>query len=133
MGVTVDSSFVIDILRSESAALAKDKELKDRRETKFLTTPVLYEITSGLLFTRSRSEAAAFHGLASGFPILSLDEASARRAAEIRAELLHSGKVKDHVDVMLAGITLEGGHTLVTRDKDFQDVGQVMGLNVETY
>jgi predicted nucleic acid-binding protein len=34
---------------------------------------------------------------------------------------------------MLAGITLEGGHTLVTRDKDFQDVGQVMGLNVETY
>ncbi len=133
MGVTVDSSFIIDILRSDRAALAKDKEIGDRREARFLTTPVTYEITSGLLFTRSRSEAAAFHGLASRFSILPFDEASAKRAAEIRVELLRLGRMKDHVDIMLAGITSQGDHTLITRDKDFHDMAQAVGLSVETY
>lgn len=133
MGITVDTAFVIDVLRSEPAALAKARELDGRRETKCIATPVIYEVSAGLLFTRSRSEAAAFRELASRFQIAPLDEPSAMKAAEIQAELMRLGKRKAHTDVMIAGIAANGGHTLVTRDRDFADVAGAVGLLVEPY
>ena len=98
-----------------------------------LSTPVLYEITSGLLYTRSRSEASAFRSLASRFAVLPFDEASATKAAEIRAELMRLGRAKSHVDVMIAGVAAAAGHTLVTRDRDFQDIAEAVGLVLEGY
>ncbi|MEK6851485.1 MAG: PIN domain-containing protein [Candidatus Thermoplasmatota archaeon] len=132
-GITVDSTFVIDVIRNDPAALSMSEDLVRRRETKFLTTPVIYEITSGLLYTRSRSEAAAFRAIASRFAVLPFDEPSAVRAADIRAELIRLGRVKGHVDVMIAGIAAEGGHTLVTRDRDFRQISEATGLRVESY
>jgi len=133
MGVTVDSSFVIDVLRGTPAALAKSREMDSKGEAKFLTTPVLYEVSAGLLLTRSRSEAAAFRGLASRFAILPFDEPSAIKAAEIRAELMRLGRPKAHVDVMIAGIASAHGHTLMTRDNDLLDISRSVDLHVETY
>lgn len=133
MGLTVDSNFIIHVLRSDARALAKAKEVEDRGEAKFLSTPVLYEISAGLLFARSKSEAAAFRALCSRFGTLPFDEASALKAAEIRAELLRLGRVKSHVDIMIAGIAMEGSHVLITRDRDFGEIAETMGLNVETY
>ena len=133
MGLTVDTNFVIDVLRADAAALAKSREIDGRAETRFLSTLVLYEITSGLLYTRSRSEAGAFRTLATRFAILLFDEPAAAKAAEIRAELMRLGRLKSHVDVMIAGVAAAGGHTLVTRDRDFQDIAQAVGLAVESY
>jgi len=133
MGVAVDTNFIIDVLRADAAAIAKSRELDTRPETKHLSTPVLYEITSGLLYTRSRSEAGAFRTLASRFSILPFDEPAATRAAEIRAELMRLGRLKSHVDVMIAGVAAAGGHALVTRDRDFLDIAEAVGLIVETY
>ncbi len=133
MGVTVDTNFIIHILRSDPAALAKAKEIENRGEPKFLSTPVLYEISAGLLFTSSRTEATAFRSLSSRFGSLPFDEPAARKAAEIRAELLRMGRAKSHVDIMIAGIALEGSHVLITRDRDFKDIAETVGLNVEAY
>lgn len=133
LGITVDSTFIIDILRSDEAASEKARELDSRRDTKFLTTPVLYEITAGLLFTRSRSEAAAFRRISSSFAVLPFDEASATKAAEVRAELLRLGVPKGHVDVMIAGIAIANNHTLVSRDKDFQAISSAVDLTIEAY
>ena len=133
MGVTVDTSFIIDAPRWGPAALEKSKGLDARRDAKFLSTPVVYEITSGLLYTRSRSEAGAFRAIASRFVILPFDEPAAAKAAEIRAELMRLGRVKSHVDVMIAGVAAAGGHSLVTRDADFRDIGSAVGLAVEGY
>ena len=121
------------MLRSDAAALAKSAELDGRPDIKILSTPVLYEITSGLLYTRSRSEASAFRALAARFAILPFDEAAASKAAEIRAELMRLGRAKSHVDVMIAGIASAAGHSLVTRDRDFAEVASTVGLVLETY
>jgi len=133
MGITVDSNFVIDALRGVPSALAKSKEIDGRQEAKFLSTPVLYEISAGLLFTRSRSEEAAFRKMVSRFAVLQFDIPSAIKAAEMRAELMRLGKVKGHIDVMIAGIASAGGHTLVSRDKDLLEVSASIGLEMETY
>jgi tRNA(fMet)-specific endonuclease VapC len=132
-GITVDSTFIIDVLRNDRGAAAKSVQIAGRPDSKFLTTPVIYEITAGLLRTRSRSEAAAFRALASRFTVLPFDEPSAIRAAEIRAELIRLGRSKGHVDVMIAGIAAQGGHSLVTRDRDFQQIAVATGLTVEIY
>ncbi len=133
MGITVDTSYVIDVLREDEGALAKSEELDHRREAKFLSTPVLYEVSAALLHRRSRSETAAFRALASSFVVLPFDEPSAMKAAEIRTELLRMGRVKGHVDVMIGGIAAAGGHTLITRDQDFQEIAETMALSIDSY
>ena len=133
MGITVDSNFIIHILRSDPAALAKAKQIDDSGQAKFLSTPVLYEISAGLLFTGSRTEATAFLALASRFASLPFDESAALKAAEIRAELLRLGRVKSHVDIMIAGIALQASHLLVTRDQDFKEISDGVGLKLESY
>lgn len=124
---------MVDLLRSNPDAKRRAKDLDARREPKLLSTPVLYEIASGLLYTRSRSEAASFQRLSANYPIVPFDELSAMRAAEIRAELMKLGKVKSHVDTMIAGIAAAGRHTLVSRDADFQVISEAVGLAIEPY
>ena len=86
-----------------------------------------------MLFTRSRSEAARFQQLAAHYVRAPFDEPAAAKAAEIRAELLRLGRVKSHVDTMIAGIASEGRHTLLSRDRDFAQIGPAVGLLVESY
>lgn len=133
MGTTVDASFVIDVMRGDAGALAAARRLASTSGPTFLTTPVLYEVTAGLLFTRSRTEAKAFQDLAAGFQLLPFDEPAALRAAEIQAELMRLGRTKAHTDVMIAGIAAAGGHTLVTRDRDFDAMAEGMGLTLLAY
>ena len=133
MGITVDTSYVVDYLREDEGALTKSEELDRRKEPKFLSTPVLYEISAGLLHRRSRSETAAFRALASSFVLLPFDETAAVLAAEVRAELLRLGRVKGNVDVMIAGIAAAGGHSLITRDEDFLAIAETITLSLESY
>jgi predicted nucleic acid-binding protein len=133
VGITFDTNFIIDLLRSDRLAVGKAKEIETRGDIRFLTAPVLYEITAGLLFARSRSEATVFRAFASRLTVLPFDESSSMKAAEIRAELMRLGRPKGHLDTMIAGIVIQGGHTLVTRDRDLADISQAVGLSVERY
>jgi predicted nucleic acid-binding protein len=133
VGYVLDTAFLVDLLRADPAAKKKARELDASREPKIMTTPVLYEILAGLLFTRSRSEAAAFQQLSAGYVLAPFDETSASKAAEIRAELMRLGRVKSHVDTMIAGIASAGRHTMITRDSDFAEIRAAMGLLVEPY
>jgi len=133
VGVAADSTFLVDLIKGDRGARGKAADLDARRESRLLSTPVLYEVLVGILFRGSRQEAEVFAGIASRFTILPFDERSARRAAEIQTELLRAGRPKSHADVMIASVAAEGGHSLVTRDRDFQDIAAVAGLTVETY
>lgn len=133
MGITVDSTFVIDALHGDKAAVAKVRELDSRPDVKILSTPVLFEVAAGLAYTGSRSELAAFQAIASRFVIASFDEPSARNAAEIKAELMRLGQVKAPVDIMIAGLAAAGAHTLVTRDKGLLQIAAVIGFQAEGY
>ena len=45
---------------------------------------------------------------------------------------MKEGKVKSHVDTMIAAIALAGGHILISRDDDFKANSDVFGLNFES-
>jgi len=133
MGISFDTNFLIDLFRGDKNALKKAREIDSLKETKYLCTPVLYEIQAGLFRRRSRSEVEAFRALASRYPILSFDEKAANKAAELRAELLRLGRPKSHVDVMVAGIALANGLKLLSRDEDVVSLGKTFGFFVERY
>ncbi len=133
MGVTIDAGLVIDAFDSLPRALRKLEEIDQRSEAKVLTTPVLYEILSGIRFTRSKAEAAAFRNLASAFQIVPVDEAAAEASAELRTELMRMGEPRPAVDIFLAGIALSGGHSIVSNDVHFETISKVSGLRVENY
>ncbi|MFZ1023486.1 MAG: type II toxin-antitoxin system VapC family toxin [Thermoplasmata archaeon] len=133
MGVALDSTLFVDLARRRPSALRKIEELDSRRELKVIPTPVAYEVLSGILQTKSRTQAALFRGWISKFHIAGLDLNGAERAAAIRVELSHLGRVKGTGDILTAGIALAGGHSLVTRDTDFRAIAEVTGQVLEPY
>jgi predicted nucleic acid-binding protein len=133
MGVTVDTCFLIDLLKERPSAARKLKELDERSDSKILTTPVLFEILTGIRFTGSRTEEATFRAMAARFRIEPFDSPAAERAAEIRAELLHLGKTPGQTDVMIAGIALARGHVLLSDDTALRAASRAVGLSLEQY
>jgi predicted nucleic acid-binding protein len=133
VAVTLDSAFVIDLMRGAARPLSKARSLDASGEPVFLTAPVLCEVLSGILHRQSRTEGAAFQVMASRYPVVSFGERAARRAADIRGEFMRLGRAKPGVDVMIAGIALEYGYRVITRDSDFGDISSVFGLMVEGY
>jgi predicted nucleic acid-binding protein len=133
VGVTVDSSFIIDLIRGRKAAVAKAKELAALPGSTLLSTPVLYEVSVGLEFARSKADAVAFRSLAGGFRVIGFDEAAAVRAAEIQVDLMRAGRPRAALAVIIAAIAVAGGHTLISRDEDFGEMADLVGLKVESY
>ena len=133
MGVALDSSFLIDLMRGEGAARVRLTRLEDERELVSIPTPVVYELIAGTMARRGRSESQRLAGFLSRFPTLPLDKEAAEQAAEIRAELLSLGREKPHVDVLIAGIALRNDLPLVTRDADFVDIAAATGLQIDRY
>ena len=133
MGVALDTTLFIDLVRRRPAALRKVAELDSRDEVKVVPTPVAYEVLSGIFHSRSQTQASVFRGWLSRFQIAGLDLNASEKAASIRSELTHLGKVKGTGDILTAGIALAGGHSLVTRDSDFPAIAEVTGLVIESY
>lgn len=133
MAILLDSSFVIDLLRSSRRALALAADLEAGSAPILLPTPTLYEVRSGLLRPGTMKQARKFESLAAAFPTLAFDATAAEKAAEVRVEMIARGTPVASVDVMLAGMALAGGHELVTRDADYEHVVDAFGLRVRGY
>lgn len=133
MGLALDTSALIDVLRGDEKALRATDQLEGEGSLLVLSTVAVFEILSGVEYTRSRLERSRLETLLSRFRIDPFDQDSARRAAELRAELQREGRSPGAPDVMIAGQALAGRHTLVTRDRVLASVAAASGLKVVIY
>ena len=133
MALLLDASFVIDLLHGQARAQRAAQEIDGTGETVLLPTPTLYEVRTGLARPGARRQAARFDGLAAAWPSLALDAAAAEKAAEIRAEFIARGTPMAAVDLLLSGMAIAGGHTLLTADAGFDEVSEAFGLRVRRY
>ena len=133
MTVTYDSSALIDILRGDERALEEADRLEKEGGLPVLSTVAVFEVLSGVEFTKSRLERTRLESLLSQFRLESFDQESARRAAELRGELLRAGRSPSAPDVMIAGHALAHGHVLVTRDRSLASIATASGLTVVSY
>ena len=130
MGVTLDSSVLIDLLEGDRRTQAEIRKLEAKGLLPVLSTVAVFEVLSGVEFTKSRSDRAKVEVLLRQVPLVPFDLDAARRAGELRAELQRLGTSPGAPDVMIAGHALAGGHTLVTRDSGLADAASSLGVTV---
>ncbi len=127
----LESSFLIDLLRNKSSAVELFNDLERKETILGITAPSIMEIWEGALLSPiSEKKKKLVEELLSQLTVFSLDEKAAKRAAEIEALLIKQGLAIGTTDVMIAGITLAEGETLVAGDEHFT---RIPGLRVLKY
>lgn len=90
-----------------------------------------YEVTAGLKFRQAEKQLRDFEEFVRNNTIIHISEESARISAEIYAQLRQSGITIGTSDILIAGIALENGLTLVTNnEKHYQPI---RGLQIENW
>lgn len=115
----LDTSFLIDLMNGEEAALELHEEVKDREVT---GTPCIYELSK---FTQFDLEE-----LFEGKEVIEFTTGDAETAGNIYYRLDEEGAGIGEMDIIIAGMVERRGLTLVTRDRDFE---KFSGLDVEFY
>jgi predicted nucleic acid-binding protein len=96
-----------------------------------LAAPVLYELRRGQAGAARAGELkAALDQLAANYPSAPFDAPAAEAAAAIAAARKAASRPIQHLDVLIAGVALSRGATLVTRDSDFSGIA---GLAIESW
>lgn len=109
--IVADTDVLIDYLRGRGAA---DRVALELRTGALATTCVsAFELWAG---ARTKKQRTAVDALLAAVPILALEASAARRAAEVRQALEGSGRPIGMADSLIAGLCLEAGAILLTRN-----------------
>ncbi|MGA8663963.1 MAG: PIN domain-containing protein [Thermoplasmata archaeon] len=133
MGVTLDTSVLIDLLQGDERTLAQLDQLESEGLLPTLSVVAVFEALSGVEFTKSRADRVRLEILIRQIPLEPFDLDAARSAGELRAELLRAGRSPGAPDVMIAGQALSSGHVLVTRDRFLAASAEALGVRVVCY
>ena len=125
----LETSFVVDLLRGEPRAKAKARDLDVGEEPVYLPAPTLFElwegVARGLPGRRERDTVQAFVDV---HDLLPFGPADAREAGLLSGRLKSEGRAMGTVDVLLAGMARARGETLLTGDRDFSAVENLVTL-----
>lgn len=127
--VSLDSSFLIDLLSGERRAVDKARELDQAGEPKYVTPPAASEVLLGA-YHLGAAYLARTKALLGSLPMLPFDRESVEEAGRLGSELLRRGTPVSHGDLYVAAVTKRHGERLLTNDRDF---ARVPGLLVEAY
>ncbi len=127
--VSLDSSFLIDLLAGSPRAAAKARELDRTGEPRYLTAPAASEVLVGA-FRLGGAYFSRTKPLVDNLPLLPFDRPSCHEAGRLGSELAARGTPLGQADLFIAAITLRHGERLLTRDRGFV---QVPGLTIEGY
>jgi len=127
-----DTSFLIDIMKSDKDAIRKAEEIEKKGNTIAVTSITIFELFIGVsLSIKQDQERNKINRILNGLSIISFDEDSAREAGKIYAQKRKNGAAIEPEDSMIAGICSRRNEILITRNiKHFSDIE---GLRVESY
>ncbi|HIH42768.1 TPA: type II toxin-antitoxin system VapC family toxin [Candidatus Woesearchaeota archaeon] len=125
----LDTTFLIDLIRGQKDTA----KIMDSNEPLLTTQINMYEVIRGM-FIRNVSEEKYLQ-ISEFFDqirLLSLDDNSIIKSAEISSELIKNGQFIGDADCLTAGIALSNGvTTIVTRN--VEHFKRIKGIKVESY
>ena len=128
----LDTTFLIDFLKSDKNAINKALEIKDDL---LITTSVnVFEVLLGIYRKKetAQNKLDQFKKLIANLNIINFDVESSFNASKIEADLISQGKEINAMDSLVAGTMISKGcNTIITRNKDHFE--RIKGLKVETY
>ncbi len=127
-----DTSFLIDIMKSDKGALKKAEEIENNGNSIVITSISIFELFVGVYLTINRDkERNKIARLLNGLSTINFDDDSAREAGKIFAQKRKDGLIIDPEDSMIAGVCVRRNETLITRNiKHFTDID---GVRIENY
>jgi predicted nucleic acid-binding protein len=114
----LDTSFLIDLMNGEERVSETHKETRGEQAT---STVCVYELSKFDGFEASLIEEKR---------VLRFSSDDADRAGKVYRSLSEAGEPVGETDTMIAGVALNRGMTLITRDADFD---RVDGLDTLSY
>lgn len=125
-----DTTFLVDLMRNVPTASRKARELLENKIALYVTAVTVFEIQRGMRRSTEEHKKSVVRVL-DGLGLLVLDRESASRAAQIDISLRETGLEIEPEDCMIAGIALEHGDSILTRN--VKHFARVPGLRVESY
>jgi predicted nucleic acid-binding protein len=130
--ICLDSSFLIDFLRKDSAAIEKIKILEE--ENFSISAISVFEVALGFNLMKEFSSAKyeKFRDIVEELDMLDLDLKSSILSSRISASLTKEGKTIDQSDCLIAGTMISNGiNNILTNNK--QHFETIKGINVISY
>ena len=128
----LDTTFLIDLMKEDPAAVKKLKELERDKITQNIAVLTLYELYVGILLsTKPEKEKRKVLDTLASMNILDLTAKSAAKAGEVQGKLIREGKMIDPEDAMIAGIALLNNEIVLT--KNVEHFSRIRDLITETY
>jgi predicted nucleic acid-binding protein len=128
--VLLDSSFLHDLVREDSAAVERLEGLIDERVDVAVSTLTVFEVGIGLRGDAERYHEPYYEALDT-VERVPLGDREARTAVRIQHRLLDRGERIGAVDVLIAGTAVARDVPVLTRNAD--EFERVEELAVETY
>ena len=125
--VTLDTTFLIHLLRGQPAAVAKASEFREQGYEACITSVNVFELYIGAYRSKKPVKTRDVASLVADLRILTLGEKEAKVSAKIFTRLLTEGRAIDMRDALIAGTML--GHEcdkIVTKNiGHFINIGEI--------
>lgn len=128
---TLDTSFLIDLIRQKPEAMAKINELIEVGIPLVTTTINILELYRGAFLSASiRDNLQEVQAIQNALIDLAIDDDTYEAFGALSADMRREGNPIGEFDELIASITLCNDGIIITRDMHFL---QVPGLKVEMY
>lgn len=125
----LDTDILSLYFRGDSKVVQKVKEYLKEYDQLNISIISYYEINGGLKFKKAERQLKEFEDFVNNNNIIYISEDSAKIAGDIYATLRSKGIIIGTSDILIAGIAIENGLTLVTNnEKHFKPI---QGLKIE--
>lgn len=126
-----DTNIAIDFENRRAKTLTKVKELLERHPyVPHLTTFTYFELLLGLENKSEKKKSKSMEFL-NTFDILNTTNQSAHIFSKLKATYDKKGMQIPLIDLLIAGLVIENGMTLVTRDKHFAEIKELKKIILE--
>ena len=121
--LVLDTTFLVDLLREKSNALAVARELEEEGSEVYTTTVTCYEL---LLGSRRFGKLRETEALLAELRSLALTKEAADEASKLQHGLALEGKLLDHRDALILGTALAHGiDRIVSNDEALKRVPEI--------
>ena len=119
----LDTELLVEFLRGDARAISLIERIAAEEGSACTTAVNAYELLKGaLISSRPEANLKRVVQLLGGLEVIPLTAEVSRAAAEVLAALRSKGRSIGEFDILIAGMVMERGETLVSRDDDFSSV-----------
>lgn len=127
----IDTDILSYYFKDDKKVVKKFEEYIQTYLTINLSIITYYEILSGLRYKDAKKQIQRFENFVSTNNLLFVTKTSVSFSAEKFAELKKKGKITGTSDLLIAGIALEHGLTVVTNNE--KHYNNISGLRIENW